>query len=50
MTQLRDGFLKKLVHALWEETEVVDEERAEELLASAVGPGGQEWLRSRPEF
>ena len=45
-----DGFLKKLVHALWEEDEVVDEARAEELLADALGPGGREWLMSRPEF
>lgn len=45
-----DGFLKSLVHALWEEDEVVDEQRAEELLASALSPGGREWLVSRPEF
>ena len=45
-----DGFLKRLVHALWEETDVVNEERAEELLAGALGPGGQAWLLSRPEF
>jgi hypothetical protein len=45
-----DGFLKRLVHALWEETDVVNEERAEKLLADALGPGGREWLRSRPEF
>ncbi|MDQ3636654.1 MAG: hypothetical protein M3426_01475 [Actinomycetota bacterium] len=45
-----DGFLKRLVRALWEETDVVNEERAEELLADAFGPGGREWLASRPEF
>jgi hypothetical protein len=45
-----DGFLKRLVRALWEETDVVNEERAEELLADALGPGGREWLASRPEF
>jgi hypothetical protein len=45
-----DGFLKRLVHTLWEETDVVNEERAEELLAGALGPGGQAWLLSRPEF
>jgi len=45
-----DGFLKRLVRALWEETDVVNEERAEELLANALGPGGREWLASRPEF
>ena len=45
-----DGFLKRLVRALWEETDVVNEERAEELLADALGPGGREWLASRPGF
>jgi hypothetical protein len=45
-----DGFLKKLVDALWEEDEIVDEERAEELLADALGPDGRQWLMSRPEF
>ena len=45
-----DRFLKRLVRALWEETYVVNEERAEELLADALGPGGREWLASRPEF
>jgi hypothetical protein len=30
--------------------DIVDEERAEELLADALGPGGREWLASRPEF
>ena len=45
-----DGFLERLVHTMWEETDVVDEERAEELLADALGPGGRAWLRSRPEF
>ncbi len=45
-----DGFLRTLAHALWEEREVVGEERAEELLADALGQGGREWLLSRPEF
>lgn len=45
-----EGFSKKLVHALWEEKEPVNEARAEELLADALGPGGREWLLSRPEF
>jgi hypothetical protein len=45
-----DGFLERLVRALWEETDVVNEERAEELLADAFGLGGREWLASRPEF
>jgi hypothetical protein len=30
--------------------DVVDEARAEELLARALGERGLEWLRSRPEF
>ncbi len=45
-----DAFLRTLAHALWEEREVVGEERAEELLADALGPGGREWLLSRLEF
>ncbi len=42
--------LRRLVRALWGETEVVGEERAGELFAGALGPGGREWLLSRPEF
>ncbi|HJQ27947.1 MAG TPA: hypothetical protein VJ827_01285, partial [Rubrobacter sp.] len=45
-----DAFLKKLVHALWEEDEIVDEARAKQLLADALGHGGRGWLESRPEF
>ena len=45
-----EEFLGRLVRALWEETEVVGEERAGELLADALGPGGREWLLSRSEF
>jgi len=45
-----DGFLERLVRALWKETDVVNEERAERLLTDALGPGGREWLASRPEF
>jgi hypothetical protein len=45
-----EGFLRRLAHALWEETEVVGEERAEELLADSLGPCGREWLASRPEY
>ena len=48
--ELGDAFLYPLVRALWRETEVVDEERAEGLLAKALGPGGREWLESRLEF
>lgn len=50
LEEFGEGFLEKLVHAMWEETIIVDEERAEELLANALGPGGRTWLRSRPEF
>ncbi len=45
-----EDFLKRLVPALWEEKDVVNEERAAELLMEALGPGGRAWLRSRPEF
>ena len=45
-----EEFLRRLVHRLWKETEVVDEIRAEELLAGSLGPGGRGWLESRPEF
>lgn len=45
-----EGFLKVLAHALREERDIVDEERAEELLTDALGPGGREWLSARPEY
>ena len=45
-----DGFLKRLVRALWKETDIVNEKRAEELLVEALGSGGRKWLLSRPEF
>lgn len=45
-----EGFLARLVRGLWEEKEIVGEDRAEEMLSGALGPGGREWLRSRPEF
>jgi hypothetical protein len=45
-----EGFLRALAHALWSEEEVIDEARAEELLTDALGPGGSEWLKSRPEY
>lgn len=50
LAQFGEGFLKKLVRALWEQEDVVDEDRAGKLLAEALGPGGREWLDSRPEF
>jgi hypothetical protein len=42
--------LRRLFRSLWEEGGIVDEERAEELLAAALGEGGRGWLASRPEF
>jgi hypothetical protein len=50
LEEFGEDFLRRVFHALWEEDEMVDEERAEELLADALGPGGREWLASRPEF
>jgi hypothetical protein len=50
LEEFGEGFLQSIFHALWEEDEVVDGERAEELLGDALGPGGREWLESRPEF
>ena len=45
-----EGFLKDLAHALREERYVVDENRAEEMLTDALGPGGREWLSARSEY
>jgi hypothetical protein len=45
-----EGFLRRMFHALWDEDQIVDGKRAEELLGDALGPGGPEWLASRPEF
>jgi hypothetical protein len=50
LEEFGEDFLRRIFHALWEEDEIVDEERAEELLGAALGPGGREWLVSRPEF
>ncbi len=50
LEEFGEGFLPRIFHALWEEDEIVDGERAEELLADALGRGGREWLESRPEF
>lgn len=50
LEEFGEGFLQSIFHALWEEDEIVDGERAEELLGDALGPGGREWLVSRPEF
>ena len=50
LNEFGEAFLMRLVRDLWGETDMVDEERAEELLARALGERGREWLRSRPEF
>lgn len=50
LEEFGEGFLKRLVYALWDEDEVVGGVRAEELLAGALGPRGREWLQSRVEF
>jgi hypothetical protein len=50
LEEFGEGFLQSIFYALWEEDEIVDGERAEKLLAGALGPGGREWLVSRPEF
>jgi hypothetical protein len=50
LEEFGEDFLRRVFHALWEEEDIVDGERAEELLGEALGPGGREWLVSRPEF
>ena len=50
LDEFGEAFVGRLVHDLWAETDVVDEARAEELLARALGERGPEWLRTRPEF
>jgi hypothetical protein len=50
LEEFGEGFLRTLANALWGERDVVDEERARELLAGSLGPGGRGWLESRPEF
>jgi hypothetical protein len=50
LEEFGEGFLRELARALWDEEDAVGEERAEELLAGSLGPGGREWLASRSEF
>jgi hypothetical protein len=45
-----EEFLGRLTRRLWDERDVVDEGRAEELFAGALGAGGREWLSSRAKF
>lgn len=50
LEEFGDGFLGKLVRALWDEEDVVDDMRAEELLTESLGVGGERWLQYRSEF
>ena len=50
LEEFGEDFLPRIFRALWEEEEIVDEERAKELLGDTLGPDGREWLVSRPEF
>lgn len=50
LERFEEGFLRTLAHALWSERDVICGDRAEELLADSLGPGGWGWLLSRPEF
>ncbi|MBA2693004.1 MAG: hypothetical protein H0U65_11000 [Rubrobacter sp.] len=45
-----EGFLRRLVHALWKEEDIVGEERAEAMLAESLGDGCGAWLEGREEF
>ena len=45
-----EGFLGRISRSLWDEEDIVNERRARELLAEALGDGGKEWLAKRPEF
>ncbi len=44
-----ESFLNRLAHALWNEEDIVGEERAEAMLAKTLGSGGA-WLEGREEF
>ncbi len=50
LSEFGEGFVRRVFRALWEEDDIVDEERAEVLLSVSLGPNGREWLSSRPEF
>lgn len=50
LEEFGEGFLRRLAHAMWATKTIVGRERAEDLLADALGPGGREWLERRPEF
>ena len=50
LKEFDEEFLSRLVKTLWDEENIVNGRRAEELLAEALGDGGREWLAARPEF
>lgn len=50
LEEFGEEFLRRLVHELWQEMEIVGEARAEELLAGSLGSRGRIWLEGRPEF
>jgi hypothetical protein len=50
LEEFGEDYLRALARALWEETDIVRVERAEELLAGSLGAGGRGWLASRAEF
>jgi 2-hydroxychromene-2-carboxylate isomerase len=50
LDEFGEEFLGRLVRALWEEENIVNERWAEDLLADSLGDDGREWLASRPEF
>lgn len=50
LEEFGEGFLGRILRALWAEDDVVDEEWAGVLLAGSLGSGGAAWLSSRPEF
>ena len=50
LEEFGEGFLGRLVRALWDEENIVSGRRAEKLLAETLGDDGREWVASRPEF
>ena len=50
LEEFGEGFLGRLVRALWDEENIVGGRRAEKLLAETLGDSGREWLAARPEF
>ena len=50
LEEFSEEYLRRLVYELWDETEIVDEARAEEILAGSLGSRGRIWLEGRLEF